>query len=187
MNKFCILSDSGHPCSCSIRWIPDGFSHSALHRPEQILSVKRSCPFLPFNLFYTPLTRKLLFWKDVHIRMSYCTFRQRQGHTSGVIIGNQLGVVCRILCYSEMQKLSCGQGFCAAPRGPEKPCCMCRAAQACRFLLRLSVMWVTSSYMGNTIPVRIIEFHSVIYIRLTFPKIYYNLLITLITCRYLTS
>lgn len=155
MSKFCILSDSGHPCSHSIRWLPDGFFHSALHRPEQILSVKRSCPFLRFKLLYTSLTRKLLFWKAVHIRMSHCTFRQRQGHASGIIIGNEVGVVCRILCYSEMQKLSCVQGFCAAPCGPENHAVCAgqhKLAGACSGYLWCgspAPAWATPSWSGS--------------------------------------
>lgn len=143
------------------------------HRPKQILSVKRSCPFLHFKLLYTSLTRKLLFWKAVHMRMSYCTFRHSKGHASGIIIGNEVGVVCRILCYSEMQKLSCVQGFCAAPCGPEKNTLHVQGSTGLQVPAQAicDVGHHISSYMGNTLLIRIIEFYLVIYIRLTFPKI----------------
>jgi len=45
---------------CSVGWILDRFSHGALHRAEQILSVGRSSPFRSFEFMYKFLTRKHL-------------------------------------------------------------------------------------------------------------------------------
>lgn len=74
------------------------------------------------------------------------------------------------------------KGFVQHHVGLKKTRCMCRAAQACRCLLRLFVMWVTTSAPTWATPSWSGSLNSTWWSTYGLPFLRYNLLIMLITC-----
>lgn len=90
--------------------------------------------------------------QDIHMGTCCWNFRQRQGHVGGVTTGTKQELPASSSVTMSWQSVSCSKGRCTAQAWMSKDT---HSTARCSHALRLTVTWMSTSLMYNSLPVRI--------------------------------